>query len=61
MQQSRLFYGWLLVFVSVLGAAFSPAALVNIPFVFYARYFGPGCFGQIYATLLASYLIGAAA
>ncbi len=32
MQRGRFFYGWLVVFVSVLGAAFSPATLVNIPF-----------------------------
>lgn len=32
MRQARLFYGWLIVLVSVLGAAFSPATLVNIPF-----------------------------
>ena len=28
----RFFYGWLIVFVSVLAAAFSPATLVNMPF-----------------------------
>ena len=28
----RIFYGWLIVFVSVLAAAFSPATLVNMPF-----------------------------
>lgn len=35
----RFFYGWIIVLVSVLGAAFSPATLINIPFGLFIREF----------------------
>ncbi len=37
--EQRFFYGWIIVLVSVLGAAFSPATLINIPFGLFIREF----------------------